>query len=143
MASAENALGGYAGVVSNILLPLNGNEKFKRLFKHKKLKILLNCPFWIHAALVIIEKGTIRVNGIKNKPIDRIDKDLLGWNVYFETNIVLYSAILAKRKSLTEVAKKWLKGEIKLRGIIYIIDLIRLFKCLYEEKLEYDPPFKA
>ena len=54
MTSAENALGGYAGVVSNILLPLNENMKFKRLFKHKNLKILMNCPFWIYAALAVI-----------------------------------------------------------------------------------------
>ena len=140
MTSSKNTLVGYAGIVDNILFPLNENEKFKRLFKHKNLKILMNCPFWIHAALVIIENGTIRVDGIKNKPIERIDKDALKWNVYLETNIVLYSAILAKRKSLMDVAKEWLKGEIIIKGIVYLPDLVKLFNCLYKEKLEYEPP---
>jgi len=140
MTFTENALAGYAGLVSNILFPLNENKRFKRLFKHKNLKILMNCPVWIHAALVIIEKGSIRVDGIKNKPVERINKDVLEWDVYLEMDIVLYSAILTKRQSLVGVAKKWLKGEIEIKGIIHLPDLIKLFNCLLKEKLIYNPP---
>ena len=139
MTSTENVLVGYAGIVSSLLWPLNDNERFIRTFKKKRLKILMNCPTWAYAALVIIEKGTLRVDGIKNKPIESIDKDVLGWQVYFETNTVLYSDILAKRKSLMDVAGKWLEGEIKLKGIFYLPDLIRLFNCLYKETLLYEP----
>jgi hypothetical protein len=102
----EKALAGYAGIVGNVLYPLNENKQFKRLFKHKNLKILMNSPFWVYAELVIIEKGTIRVDGIKNKTIDIIKKDVLKWNVYLEMNIVLFSTILAKRKSL------FIQGEV-------------------------------
>jgi hypothetical protein len=139
MKSAENVLLGYASIVSNLLTPLNENKRFKKTFKHKHLKVLMNCPTWVHAALVIIDKGTLRVDGIKNKPIENIDKNVLGWQVYFETNTVLYSDILAKRKSLKDVARKWLGGEIKLKGIFYLTDLIRLFNCLYRETLLYEP----
>ena len=140
MKSAENVLLGYASIVSSLLGPLNNNERFIRTFKKKKrLKILMNCPTWAYAALVNIEKGTVWVDGIKNKPIEGIDKKVLGWQVYFETNTVLYSDILTKRKSLKDVARKWLEGEIKVKGIIYLIDLIRLFNCLYKETLQYEP----
>lgn len=64
---------------------------------------------------------------------------MLGWQVYFETNTVLYSDILASRKSLTDVARKWMRGEINVRGIYYLIDLIRLLNCLYKETLQYEP----
>ena len=100
----------------------------------------MNCPIWVHAPLVIIENGTIRVDGIKNKPIERINKDALKWDVYLETDIVLYSAILTKRQSLVGVVKKWLKGEIKIKGIVHVLDLIKLFNCLLKEKLIYNPP---
>jgi hypothetical protein len=139
MTFEENSLAGYAGVVGNVLSPLNQNERFKRQFRHKNFKILMNCPYWTYAALVSIEKGTIRVDGIKNKPVERIDRDVIRWNIYLETNILIYGAILAKRKTLMEVAKEWLRGELKIKGILYLPDLLRLYNCLYEEKLQYDP----
>ena len=140
MTSEEYSLAGYAGSISNSLFPLNTNKKFKRLFKNKDLKILLNCPYWLYAALVIIEKGTIRVEGIKNKPIEAIAKDKLKWNVYLDMDIVLYSRIVEKRKTLFDLAKDWLKGEIEFKGLLYVLDLIGFFNCLTKEKLEYEPP---
>ena len=139
MTQTQNVLVGYASIVSGLLSPLNENKRFKNTFKHKNLKILMNCPTWVYAALVIIEKGTLRVDGIKNKPSECLDKRVLGWQVYFETNTVLYSDILGKRKSLKDVAGKWFEGEIKLKGVLYLPDLIRLFNCLYRETLQYEP----
>ena len=139
MVSEENALAGYAGLVGNTLFPLNENRKFKRQFKNKNLKILMNCPVWIYAALIVIEKGTIRVDGIKNKPIENISKNTLHWDLYLDMDIVLYAAILSNRKSLFDLARDWFRGEIKLKGIRRIPELIKLFNCLFKEKLEYNP----
>ena len=136
---SENTLAGYAGIVSNILFPLNENRRFQGHFRHKNLKFLLNSPGWVYAALVIIEKGTIRVEGIKNKPVENIHRDVLRWDGYLEMDILLYSAVLTKRKSLIEVAKAWLKGEIRLKGMLSLPYLIRLFRCLSKEKLLYGP----
>lgn len=140
MTSDEFALAGYAGSVNNTLFPLNNNERFKKVFKNKNLKILMNCPSWLYAAMVIIEKGTIRVDGVKNRPIEGIEKDKLKWNVYLEMDIVLYSLILSKRRTLKDIALELFKGNIKLKGFLYILDLIKLFNCLFKEKLRYDPP---
>ena len=139
MTPSENTLTGYAGIVSNILFPLNENRKFQRHFRHKDLKFLLNSPGWVYAALVIIEKGAIRVEGIKNKPAENIRRDVLCWDAYLEMDTLLYSAVLTKRKSLVEVAKAWLKGEIRLKGMLSLPDLVRLFRCLSKEKLLYSP----
>ena len=139
MKSAENVLQGYASIVASLLQPLNQNQRFKKTFGQKHLKILMNCPTWVYAALVTIENGTLQVEGIKKEPGERIDNRKLGWHVYFETNTVLYSDILAKRKSLKDIAGKWMNGEIKVRGIRYLLDLIRFFNCLYRETLQYEP----
>ena len=139
MISEETVLLGYAGIVSSLLWPLNNNRRFQKTFRRKRLKILMNCPTWVYAALVIIENGTLRVDGVKNSPAEQIERRVLGWDVYFETNTVLYSDIMAKRKSLKDVAKRWMKGEIKVRGVRYIPDLIKLFNCLYKETLQYEP----
>ena len=139
MIPPENRLAGYAGIISNILLPLNNNRRFQRHFRHKNLKLLLNCPDWVYAALVIIEKGVVRVEGIKNTPSENIHRDVLQWDGYLEMNILLYSAVLTRRISLIEMAKAWLKGEIKIKGILSLPDLIRLFRCLSKEKLLYSP----
>ena len=136
---SENTPTGYAGIVSNILFPLNDNWRFQRHFRHKNLKFLLNCPDWVYAALVIIEKGTIRVEGIKNKPAENIHRDILRWDGYLEMDILFYSAVLTRRISLIEVAKAWLKGEIRLKGMLSLPYLIRLFRCLSKEKLLYGP----
>jgi hypothetical protein len=139
MKSSENTPNGYAGIVSNILFPLNENQRFQRHFRRKNLKLLLNSPDWVYAALVFIEKGTIRVEGIKNKPAENIHRAVLRWDGYVEMGIPLYSAVLTKRKSLMQMAKAWLKGEIKLKGVRSLPDLIGLFRCLSKEKLLYGP----
>ena len=136
---SENTPIGYAGIVSNILLPLNDNRRFRRHFRHKNLKFLLNCPDWVYAALVIIEKGAVRVEGIKNSPEENIHRNALQWDGYLEMDILLYSAVLTRRISLIEMAKAWLKGEIKIKGILSLPDLLRLFRCLSKEKLWYSP----
>ena len=136
---SEYTPAGYAGIVSNILFPLNDNPGFRRRFRRKNLRFLLNSPGWHYAALVIIEKGAIRVEGIKNKPEENIRRDVLGWDGYLEMDILLYSAVLTRRISLMEVAKAWLKGEIRLKGILSLPDLIGLFRCLSKEKLLYRP----
>jgi hypothetical protein len=139
MTPTENTPTGYAGIVSNILFPLNENRRFQRHFRHKNLKFLLNSPDWLYASLVFIEKGTIRVEGIKNKPAENIHSDVLRWDGYLEMDIPLYSAVLTKRKSLLQMAKAWLKGEIRLKGVRSLPDLIKLFRCLSKEKLLYSP----
>lgn len=135
----ENTPTGYAGIVSNILFPLNDSLRFRRYFRRKNLKLLLNSPDWVYAALVTIEKGTIRVEGIKNKPAENIHRNVLRWDGYLEMDILLYSAVLTKRISLMKVTKAWLKGEIRLKGMLSLPDLIGLFRCLSKEKLLYNP----
>ena len=139
MTPSESTLAGYAGIVSNILFPLNENRRFQRHFRQKNIRFLLNSPGWLYAALVIIEKGTIRVEGIKNTPAENIRRDVLRWDAYLEMGTLLYSAVLTKRKSLMELAKAWLKGDIKIKGMLSLPDLIRLFRCLSREKLLYSP----
>ena len=139
MTPSEKTPTGYAGMVSNILFPLNENLRFQKYFRHKSLKFLLNSPSWVYAALIIIEKGTLRVEGIKNKPDENIRRSVLRWDGYLEMDILLYSAVLRKRISLMKMAKAWVKGEIRLKGILSLPDLIRLFRCLSKEKLRYSP----
>jgi hypothetical protein len=61
-------LHGFAGIVSKQVEPLNENEKFKKIFKDSEEKVLLNAKDGKWAALLIIDKGKIYVEGIKNQP---------------------------------------------------------------------------
>ena len=60
----KKRLRGLAGIVSKLIEPLHKSEKFKEKFKDTELKVLLNAKDGKYAALLVIDKGTILVEGI-------------------------------------------------------------------------------
>ena len=77
----KKKLRGFAGIVSKQVEPLKDNEKFKERFKDTEVKVLLNAKDGKYAALLVIDKGTIYVEGMKNKPKKNLKKEnrWLGW----------------------------------------------------------------
>lgn len=70
----EKKARGFAGLIEAVLLPLNDSKKFKQKFGSTKMKVLLNAVNLDHAALIILENGTLRVEGVQNKPKENIKK---------------------------------------------------------------------
>ena len=64
----KKRLRGFARIVSKQVEPLKENAKFKERFKDTEVKILLNAKDGKYAALLVIDKGTIHVEGFKNNP---------------------------------------------------------------------------
>ena len=121
---------GFAGLVNNMLAPLNENEKFKEKFRHKHVKILINAVNVNFAALIIIDYGKLNVEGIPNKPKENLRKKNVGWDGFLEIDTQTFLAFVMNRISLFGIAKKWIIRKIRLRGINKLLHLLKLFKIL-------------
>ena len=120
---------GFANIVSKQIQPLNENEKFKERFSNTKLKILLNAKDGKWAALLIIDKGKIYVEGIKNQPKENIKKKNAGWDGLLQTTTPMFLELLGSDKvSMGKVIRKILIGKIKIRGIKHVLILLKLFE---------------
>jgi len=119
---------GFAGIVSKQVEPLNENEKFKEKFKDIEKKVLLNAKDGKYAALLVIDKGTIYVEGIKNNPKKNLKKKVVGWDGLLQTKTSTFLEILESDEiSLGKIVGKILTGRIKIRGIKHVLVLLQLF----------------
>jgi len=119
---------GFAGIVSKQIELLNENEKFKEKFKDIEKKVLLNAKDCKYAALLVIDKGTIYVEGIKNNPKKNLKKKVVGWDGLLQTKTSTFLEILESDEiSLGKIVGKILTGRIKIRGIKHVLVLLQLF----------------
>ncbi len=121
---------GFAVLINSILTPLNKNKKFQEKFGKIKTKILLNTSNLKYAAIIIIENGLVRVESIPNKPKENLKKKKVGWDAFLEMDTQTFLAIAMDRLSLLGVAKMWLTGRIKMRGIRKLLILLKMFRFL-------------
>lgn len=125
----KKKLRGLAGIVSRLVEPLNENEKFKEMYKDTEVKVLLNAKDGKYAALIVINKGTIHVEGIRNNPIENLKKKNAGWNGMLQTNTsTLLEIVESEEISIGKVVRKIIIGKIKIRGIRKVLVLLDLFK---------------
>ena len=124
----KKRLRGFAGIVSKQIEPLKDNEKFKQKYKDTQVKILLNAKDGKYAALLVIDKGTIHVEGFKNNPKENIKKKVLGWDGLLQTKTKTFVGLLESDDiSLGKVIGKIVTGRIKIRGIKHVLVLLPLF----------------
>jgi len=128
MTEEKKKLHGFAGIVAKQIEPLNEMEEFKQKFKDTEVKVLLNAKDGKWAALLIINKGKIYVEGIKNNPKENIKKENAGWDglLSCKTNIFL-ELLGGDNVSTGKVIRKILTGKIKIRGIKNVLVLLQLF----------------
>ncbi len=129
MSEEKKKLKGFAGIVSKQVEPLNQNEKFKEKFKDTEVKVLLNAKDGKWAALLIIDKGMIYVEGIQNSPKENIKKKNAGWDGLLETTTPMFLELLGSDSiSMGKVIRKILTGKIKIKGRKYVMLLLQLFE---------------
>ena len=121
---------GFAVLINSILTPLNENKKFQEKFRNITTKILLNAPNLKHAAIIIVDKGLVRVESIPNKPKENLKKQKVGWDAFLEMDTQTFLAIAMNRLSLFKVANRWLTRKIKVRGIRKFLILLKIFRFL-------------
>ena len=101
---------GYADGIIEYFEPLNENEGFKEKFKNDQFKILVNPTDEEHAALIIVDKGTLKVDKVPNKPEENIKKDVLGWDGSISTTSDLFNDMASgKAKPGKLILKRKLK----------------------------------
>ncbi|TET58060.1 MAG: hypothetical protein E3J52_09205 [Promethearchaeota archaeon] len=128
MTEEKKKLHGFAGIVSKQIEPLNEMEKFKQKFKDTEVKVLLNAKDGKWAALLILDKGKIFVEGIKNNPKENIKKKNAGWDGLLQTTTASFLELLGgDNVSTGKVIRKILTGKIKIRGIKHVLVLLQLF----------------
>ena len=127
---ANKKIRGFAVLINSILTPLNQNKKFQEKFGNLKVKFLLNASNLNYAAIIIVEKGVVRVESIPNKPKENLKKQKVGWNAFLEMDTQTFLAIAMNRLSLFGVAKKWLTRKIRMRGIRRLLTLLKIFRFL-------------
>ncbi|MFX1389318.1 MAG: hypothetical protein ACFE9Z_04550 [Promethearchaeota archaeon] len=129
MSEEKKKLRGFANIVSKQVDPLNDNEKFKERFSETEVKVLLNAKDGKWAALLIIDKGKIYVEGIKNNPKANIKKNNAGWDGLLQTTTPMFLELLGSEEiSMGKVIRKILTGKIKIRGIKHVLLLLKLFE---------------
>jgi hypothetical protein len=129
--SQENKkIRGFAVLINSILTPLNDNKKFQEKFRNLYVKLLLNASNLNHAAIIIIDRGLIRVESVPNKPKENLKKRKVRWDAFLEMDTQTFLAIVMNRLSLFGIARKWLTRKIKIRGIRKLLILLRVFKFL-------------
>ncbi|MFX1586669.1 MAG: hypothetical protein ACFFC1_00825 [Promethearchaeota archaeon] len=125
----KKRLKGFAGIVAKQVEPLNSIEKFKEDFKDKELKILLNAKDGKYAALLVIDKGKVYVEGIENKPKENIKKEVVGWDGLLQAKTQTFVELLGGEDiSMGSIVGKILTGRIKIRGIKKVLVLLKLFE---------------
>ncbi len=126
----EKKARGFAGLIVNVLEPLNENPKFKEQFKRKKRKYLINASNLNYAALITLDKGTLIIEGVRNKPKSNLKKKILGWDGYISMNSQIFLALAMDKISLLNIGLKWLTRKIKIKGLIKMFTLLKMLNFL-------------
>jgi hypothetical protein len=119
---------GFAGVVSKQIEQLNEIEKFKEDFKDRTVKILLNATDGKNAALIVIDKGTIQVEEVKNNSKSSLKKKNAGWDGRLQAKTNDFVELLTSENlSMGSVVGKILTFKIRIRGLRKVLTLLELF----------------
>ncbi|MFX1574560.1 MAG: hypothetical protein ACFFB0_17605 [Promethearchaeota archaeon] len=124
----KKRLRGFAGVVSKQVDQLNDIEKFREDFKNTEIKIMLNATDAKNAALIIIDKGTIYVEGVDNKPKKNLKKENAGWDARISAKTQVFVDLLTSENlSIGSVLPKILTFRLRIRKISMALTLLKLF----------------
>lgn len=121
---------GFAGLIANIMNPLNNDPRFKQAFKNTKRIILINATNLHYAALLTIDNGSLKVEAIRNEPKSNLKKKVVGWNGYVAMDTQIFLGLATKRLSIIKLGVKILTSEVKMRGIFKLLALLKLLKIL-------------
>ena len=123
---------GFAGLIANVLEPLNNNPKFKEKFCKINRKYLINAYNLNYAALITINNGHLVVESIPNKPESNMKKKIAGWDGFISMDSQIFLALAMDRISKMQIGLKWLNGRIKMKGLRKLIVLLKVFEILKE-----------
>ena len=128
----KKKLRGFPGSILKQLEPLNNKERFKLKFKNTSLKFLLNPIDQLKAALIIVDKGKLYVEGFKKEaPLMKMDKKEIGFNAMLQVPTKILLDIAMGKMSNIELLKVARKDKnIKVKGKLKLLKLSKMFAML-------------
>jgi hypothetical protein len=120
----------FAGLIKNIMEPLTQNQKFLAKFKDRNRKFLINASNLNYAALLTIDDGFIKVESVSNKFKANLKRKALGWDGFISMDSQTFIALAMDKISIVSVLFKWIMGKVKLKGILNLITLLKIFNLL-------------
>lgn len=124
----NHPLKGYAALVANALLPLNNNALFAAAFANAEKTVLIDSPHWQTIAKVTMGNGCLTVSGVSKKAKESMD--LSQCDGYIKMDTYLYFDIMMKRYSISGMFKKWITGEITIKGAFSLLALFKAMRLL-------------
>jgi len=130
----EKRLRGFAATVAKIFEQVNNSDDFKDFAKTINIRFLLNPLDDKTAALITIEEGTLKVEGIGNKDLKNLKRSELGWNAKMQANLHFFLDVAAGKISQAKLVKLIIKRKVKVRGLTYFILLQKVLSFLPNSK---------
>jgi len=124
--------GTFAEAILKTYGPLNTKEKFKEKYADENFKILLNPKDGKYAALITVDKGVLRVDGIENQNKKHIDKSELDWDGFIQTSIALFDEIGKGNLSQSDIVKKVVARKIKIKNPKILLKLSEMMAFMKE-----------
>ena len=121
---------GFAGLIKNIMEPLNGNPDFEEKFKKVNKKFLINAPNLHHAAIISINKGNLKVQSVPNKPESNLSKKKIHWDGLISMDSQIFLALAMNRISMMGIIVKWMSKKVTMKGILNLLTLLKIFNFL-------------
>jgi hypothetical protein len=121
---------GFAGLIKNIMEPLNGNPDFEEKFKKVNKKFLINAPNLHHAAIVSVNKGNLKVQSVPNKPESNLSKKKIHWDGLISMDSQIFLALAMNRISMMGIIVKWISKKVTMKGIVNLLTLLKIFNFL-------------
>lgn len=118
---------GLAGLMWMQIEPLNYLDTFKEMFSDTTLNILLNPKDQRYAALLKIDKGKIDAEAVRN---DKETLKSLKPDGIFEAPMEIFLGVFGEGLSAGALMKKWITRKIKLRGLVKMMALGKVFELL-------------
>jgi hypothetical protein len=121
---------GFAGLIKKIMEPLNQNQEFKQKFKDLNKIFLINASNLNHAALITINEGSLKVESVPNKPASNLKKKNVGWDGFISMDSQIFLALAMDRITIFNIIAKWFVRKVKMRGILKLFSLLKIFELL-------------
>ena len=121
---------GFAGLIKNIMEPLNGNPDFEQKFKKVDKIFLINAPNLHHAAIISINKGNLKVQSVPNKPESNLSKKKIHWDGLISMDSQIFLALAMNRISMVGIIVKWISKKVTMKGILNLLTLLKIFNFL-------------
>jgi hypothetical protein len=121
---------GFAGLIKNLMDPLNANPDFEVKFKKVNKKFLINAPNLHYAAILSVIDGKVKVESVPNKPESNLNKEIIHWDGYISMDSQIFLALAMNRISMMGIIVKWISKKVTMKGILNLLTVLKIFNFL-------------